>query len=401
MFLRDPLPATRIDVKVLFDVELRRLGYATDFVGICNEAAAAVFTTTGRTYACRSRDPARLVDVARAFVHDLTVALRCAGRYDLMIVRDRPIEAAVLFAIARVRRLPTAYWMSFPIPLSDRLTARTHWIRKARARAVLVWVRGRAGALIEHAISLPLADRIFVQSDAMRVALQADGVGAQMSVVPMGVDQTLIQTIAVPAEKREHCVVYIGTLNEARRLDFLIESFALVHKRIPTATLLLIGDGDHHGERAHLEKQVAARGLVRSVQFAGRMVPREALALAARCTIGVSPIPPGPLFDVSSPTKVVEYLALGLPVVVNDIPDQRFVIESSDGGICVPYDVGRFAAAIVELLIDPQRRAACGQRGRDFVLAHRNYRRLAQQLAQDLAPLQRKPSSASTRTATK
>lgn len=401
MFLRDTVPATRVDVAVLFDAELRKLGYETDFVGVTKDGSAAGAVPNGQVFACRSAAVTRLFDVVRAFVHDIKIALKIGGRYDLVIVRDRPIEAAILFAVARLRRTPTAYWMSFLFPLADRLNARAHWKRGARVRAALVWWRGWAGSIIEQRISLPLADRVFVQSEVMKDELQASGVRAsKTSVVPMGVDLTLLRQIALPTEKFENCVVYVGTLNQERRLDFLIDAFALVHNRFSSATLLLIGDGDHPDERADLERRVAAHGIQSAVRFAGRLPMLDALTLAARCAIGVSLIPRGPLFESLSPTKTVEYLALGLPVVGNAIPDQRFVIESSGGGICVPYDVERFTDAVVELLNDPRRRAACGSAGRAFVLANRNYRRLAQQVAQDLAATRRTDSPALTTTTT-
>lgn len=398
MFLRDPLPCWRVDVSVLFDVELRRLGYATDFVGVQRDGGSRT-PTNGRMFVCRAAATARLTDVVRAFVHDVAVAVRLGGRYDVVIVRDRPIEAAVLFAIARLRRIPTAYWMSFPIPLADRLNARAHWRRGARLRAALVWWRGYVGSVIERFVSLSLADKIFVQSDTMKLELTLSGIrDEKMSAVPMGVDLTLLQQIAPSSDRLDHCVVYVGTLNQERRLDFLIDAFVLIRTQVPSATLLVIGDGDHPEERAQLERQVAAHGMQAYVRFTGRLPLPDALALAARCAIGVSLIPRGPLFESLSPTKVVEYLALGLPVVGNAIPDQRMVIEASGGGICVPYDLQSFAAAVVELLNDPVRRADCGKAGREYVMAHRNYRRLAQLVADDLAPLDRSRSSALPRT---
>jgi glycosyltransferase involved in cell wall biosynthesis len=98
--------------------------------------------------------------------------------------------------------------------------------------------------------------------------------------------------------------------------------------------------------------------------------------------LGLSPIPRGPLLDVGSPTKVPEYLALGVPVVCNDNPDQQALIEASGAGRCVPYTAEDFARAVVELLrLGPEERRAMAERGRELVARERDYRQLASGVA--------------------
>jgi glycosyltransferase involved in cell wall biosynthesis len=100
-----------------------------------------------------------------------------------------------------------------------------------------------------------------------------------------------------------------------------------------------------------------------------------------RAEAGLSPIPRGTLFDVSSPTKLVEYLALGIPGVANDIPDQALVIEESGAGLCVPMQADAFADATLRLLSDPALAAACAARGPAWVRAHRTYDILGRDVA--------------------
>ena len=122
---------------------------------------------------------------------------------------------------------------------------------------------------------------------------------------------------------------------------------------------------------------------------------REAWRAIGAAALGVSPIPPGPLHDVSSPTKAVEYLALGLPVVGNAIPDQRHVIERSGGGLVCAFTAEAFAEAICALLRDPDGARARGSLGRRWVLQERAYTTLAAQLAPQLHAL-RRPSAQAT-----
>ena len=83
--------------------------------------------------------------------------------------------------------------------------------------------------------------------------------------------------------------------------------------------------------------------------------------------VGLSPDPKNPLNDLSTMNKTMEYMAFELPVVAFDLLETRV---SADGAAVYvePNDVERYAAAIVELLDDPQRRRRMGTFGRERVV---------------------------------
>jgi glycosyltransferase involved in cell wall biosynthesis len=83
------------------------------------------------------------------------------------------------------------------------------------------------------------------------------------------------------------------------------------------------------------------------------------------------------VLNAGSPTKLIEYMALGKAVVANDQPEQRQVIAESQAGLCVPWDETAFAAAAVRLLRDPALCAEMGLRGRRYVERVRDYRAIA------------------------
>jgi glycosyltransferase involved in cell wall biosynthesis len=98
--------------------------------------------------------------------------------------------------------------------------------------------------------------------------------------------------------------------------------------------------------------------------------------------VAVSLFPRGELLDSASPTKVVEYLALGLPVVANDQPDQDRVLTESGAGFSVPMVVGEFAAAIIKVLGDAQLGARMRVAGPPYVKRRRSYALIGQQVAE-------------------
>jgi glycosyltransferase involved in cell wall biosynthesis len=203
---------------------------------------------------------------------------------------------------------------------------------------------------------LPGARHIFVQSEAMAAWLAAQGFErARMTAVPMGVDAALFDRAAiVPVEDARldgrRVVLYLGRIAQSRRSDFLLDVAENCANAMPEALLVIAGDAPSADEMAWMRREIGQRGLADHVLLTGWLPQRTALGYAVRAEVGLSPIPRGTLFDVSSPTKLVEYLALGIPSVANDIPDQQLVIEQSGAGLCVPMEAASFAAATLKLL---------------------------------------------------
>ncbi len=66
-------------------------------------------------------------------------------------------------------------------------------------------------------------------------------------------------------------------------------------------------------------------------------------------------------------------MALGIPSVANDIPDQKRVIAESGAGLCVTMEARPFEAAVLELLNDGALAARFALRGPPYVKTHRTY----------------------------
>ena len=74
------------------------------------------------------------------------------------------------------------------------------------------------------------------------------------------------------------------------------------------------------------------------------------------------------------PTKVYEYMAAGLPVIVSDYPFMRRSVQEDGFGVAVdPADVDAIAAAIQKILSDPQAAARMAENGRQAVLHKYNW----------------------------
>jgi glycosyltransferase involved in cell wall biosynthesis len=300
-------------------------------------------------------------------------------RPDCIQVRDKIASGVLGRAAAALLQVPFIYWMSFPV-VEGFEVRRDDLRRQGRTLAWLAHaLRARAARVVLRRYVLPGARHVFVQSDAMADWLAAQGLPrARMTAVPMGVDVRRFDRarIAPVADARlagRRVVLYLGRIARSRRSDFLLDVAALLRVQEPRMLLVIAGDAPSDDEMAWMRAEIARRGLHDHVLLTGWLPQRAALGYAVRAEVGLSPIPRGTLFDVSSPTKLVEYLALGIPSVANDIPDQKRVIEESGAGLCVPMEPAPFAAAVLQLLNDELLAAEFALRGPPYVRSRRSY----------------------------
>lgn len=291
---------------------------------------------------------------------------------DLIQVRDKYIAALLGLCVARIKRVPFVYWCSFPFPeyFIDR-ASEVSGLKKAYRLA-----HGYLGKFILYSIVMPKAKHNFVQSVQMQSDLNGYGIAStKMTVVPMGVPAALLSWIHQTDRPSiiSQRIVYLGTLSSSRQLNVMIDAFNLVHAKFPNATLLMIGDGDFPEERLALQEKVNALGLFDAVTFTGFLPIQEAWQLTASAEVCLSPYAPNQVLSSTSPTKLVEYMALGRPVVCNTHPEQSKVINDSQAGLCVDWGERAFSDAIEWLFLNPKEAEEMARRGAKWVALNRNY----------------------------
>jgi len=383
--VRDPLPPARADLLTLFGDELPRHGIRTELIG---QGAAGVDRWEGGAMHVAGR-PGRLAALLSPF-WDALGLLRAARRVrpDCIQVRDKIGSALVARLAAALWRVPFVVWMSFPIV--EGYAVRRDDLRRHGMR--LAWLahalRAIAARVALYRFVLPGAHHVFVQSAAMAASLAARGVPSErMTAVPMGVDPArFVRATIAPSHdtrlERRRVLLYLGRVARSRQSGFLLDVVERLRPGLPELLLVIAGDAPSPDEMAWMRAEIARRALQNHVLLTGWLPRHTALGYAVRAEVGLSPIPRGTLFDVSSPTKLVEYLALGIPSVANDIPDQARVIADSGAGLCVPMEADAFAAAVRQLLDDKVLAAACSQRGPAYVKRHRAYAILGRLVAE-------------------
>lgn len=322
----------------------------------------------------------RLASWVRLLVHVARLALR--QPFDIIHVRNNVAPGLVALIVQRLRGGRFVFQFTFPLPEAALMGMRPGRFGLPRWPALVARVERRLRDWL-----LRRADLVMPISDELAAALVRKGIPAdRLFTFPMCTDcpadpdpaevQRLRETLGLGEAP---VVVHIGTISPRRRLDFLIRVAALVHRTFPEARWLFVGRA-HGGVDAALAAQAAAAGLGDRVVFRGWVPRAQVPAHLALASVSVSPIPPVSIYWASSPTKTVESLALGCPVVATDIPDQVRLIEASGGGLIVPFEEQAFAAAVCRLLRDPAAAVEMGRRGRAYVRAQRSYAALTARL---------------------
>jgi glycosyltransferase involved in cell wall biosynthesis len=381
--LRDPYPPYRADMAVLFGRCLPLRGIQTDLLAAMDPVRPQTPWPAGKSIVRRLPGPRWFAYLCLPLV-DLPI-LAWARQADFVQARDRIRSGLIGLLAARIFAKPFVYWMSFPIAEGHAVRARELRAEDGKLRKVAAHARAWLARSAESWV-LRRADHLFVQSDAMRDALALRGLRPEkMTVVPMGIDLDRFRPAPAPLSHpilaNRRVVAHLGTIGQSRSTHFLLTLIQALRVEFPEVLLLIVGDGLNEDDRHWIRKELIQLDLGRHIHLTGWISQREALRWVASASIGLSPIPRGALFDVSSPTKVGEYLALGIPCVANDIPDQQWVLEQSQGGFCVPMQIDPFVSAIRTLLLNPEKARRMGADGSRWISEHRSYDRLADQVA--------------------
>jgi glycosyltransferase involved in cell wall biosynthesis len=287
----------------------------------------------------------QVIAVPRAVGRNRLGALRAARRElarqapgaDLLLIHDPEL----LLALPPRRKRPPAVW-DVHEDTAAALSTKA-WLPRP-LRPVTAAAVHAAERLAERRLHLILAEQGYVPR-----------FGRPHPVVP---NTTYVPETAAPPGAALR-VVYLGHLSPDRGVGEMIEVAALL--RPHGIAVELIGPADSQA-RAMIEP-AQDQGLIRWLGF----VPNDqAMPMVDGALAGLSLLQDEPNFRHSLPTKVVEYMARGVPVVTTPLPPAVELVTSYECGFVVPFGDPRAAAdAVLKLAGDASLRAKMGSRGHD------------------------------------
>lgn len=162
------------------------------------------------------------------------------------------------------------------------------------------------------------------------------------------------------------CILcYIGALNPQDGVDYLLRSLSdLLYKmNRKDFYCVIMGSGDSLEDLRALARDLNLEGYVELTGFVSEEDLMRNLSAADIC---VDPDPSSPLNDVSTWIKIMEYMALGKPIVTYDLTETRW--SAQDAALYIkPNDEMAFAEGIAKLMDRPDLRAQMGEFGRQRI----------------------------------
>jgi glycosyltransferase involved in cell wall biosynthesis len=207
------------------------------------------------------------------------------------------------------------------------------------------------------------ADHVIANNESYRTIARCRGgvPDDRITVVRNAPDADRFRAVPPRADLKDGArflVAYLGVIGPNDGLDVLLEAIAhIVHTRARRdLRFVVVGGGDLYERTVALSRSL---GLDPYVRFTGRIPDEEVIAWLSSADVCVAPDPKDPLNDISSFNKIVEYMAIGKPIVAFDLHEVR-VSAGAAAVYVAPNDVVGFGDAILGLVDAPAQRDAMG-----------------------------------------
>ncbi|MFG2142845.1 glycosyltransferase family 4 protein [Streptomyces sp. NPDC048696] len=171
---------------------------------------------------------------------------------------------------------------------------------------------------------------------------------------------------------KPHLLCYLGVMGPQDGVDYALRALAKLRDELGRTDwhAVFVGAGDAFDAMVELSRRL---GLDEQVQFTGRIPDADLVRYLSTADVCLSPDPRNPLNDVSTMNKVLEYMAMGRPIVSFDLREAR--VSAGDAAVYAPAnDEAEFAGLIALLLDDPEKRARMGKIGQERISGELSWR---------------------------
>ena len=249
----------------------------------------------------------------------------------------------------------------------ESLTVEADSVVNRQVRAVLRWIadllyrRARHIIVVTPAFKKHIVEQYKVEPE--KISIVMNGVEAD-EFTPNAETDSAVEEFQL---RGRSVVSFIGVLGNAHGLQAVAYAAARLRETRPDALLLLVGEG---ADRASLEALGAKLGL-KNLLIVGQQPRNKIPALIRASSACMVLLKKSEVFKTVIPTKMLEFMACGRPVILGAEGQSREVVENADCGICIPpEDSAALAGAIEQLLDDPELRKRLGANGRGYVVTH-------------------------------
>jgi len=172
-------------------------------------------------------------------------------------------------------------------------------------------------------------------------------------------------------------IMFVGSLEPRKGLPSLFEAIALVKRRHPRVSLIVVGGGSSE-VREQLVQLAQRLQIADNVNFRGFQLADEIAQLHTQSQMFVLPSQ-----NENSPNTLAEAMVSGLPVIATRVGGVPSLVEDGRTGLLVPWNDSKALAEKIEWLLDhPEERERIGRNARDVARARHAPQNVAEQTMQ-------------------
>jgi glycosyltransferase involved in cell wall biosynthesis len=170
-------------------------------------------------------------------------------------------------------------------------------------------------------------------------------------------------------------ILYCGGLNRSKDgVDILIESFVKIAEKHPEIYLVLVGKGDTIEDELDIKDLVVNCNTNNRVIFLGYLSRNEIPAYLINAKILALARPRSMVADAGFPSKLTEYLAIGIPVVVTEVGDIPVYLKNNENAfLSIPDSVDAFAEKLDFVLSNYKFAKEVAKKGKELTSSTFNY----------------------------
>jgi glycosyltransferase involved in cell wall biosynthesis len=199
---------------------------------------------------------------------------------------------------------------------------------------------------LQERLSVRFAHRAIVEGPYEREMRGARGVDASKIEVVMNVPESHLFQPNGAATGDHYEIITHGSLLKRYGIQTLIEAVPMIRRKIPNLRVWVVGDGEYRDE---LEAMTKAEGIDDIVQFIGWVKHEQVAGHIDRCAQGIVPM----LYN-QLPNKLFEYVAMGKPCVVGDVPSIRRAFADHEVLYYETGDAKQLAEGVLRIYRDPK-----------------------------------------------
>jgi glycosyltransferase involved in cell wall biosynthesis len=215
-------------------------------------------------------------------------------------------------------------------------------------------------------ISAKFASHVIIANDIWKERLLSRSVeDGKCTAVLNSPDRSIFQRSPEPPRKGDRFILlYPGTLNWHQGLDIAIEAFGKISGEVPYADFHIYGEGP---SKEHLGTLIHERGLDQRVFLHEMQRLRDIARVIETADLGIVPKRKENFGNEAFSTKIFEFMAMGVPVIVSDTRIDKYYFNDSLVRFFRGGDSDDLASCMLDLIQHPEKRRALVKHADEFI----------------------------------